>query len=113
MNKIKLLVLFAILTFIAAYSGAMVYVYTHETVHVIMFSNFGIGSTMHVGYDLSGWTMANQSEYEFQQNEFLSTIHSINDSIGYHTAVIIFNLYLIFSIYLFYQIYFNRREAVK
>ena len=113
MNKKKLLILFAILTILASYGGALVYVYTHESVHAIMFSNFGISSAMHVGYDLSGWTIANQSQYELKESELLYMTQSMNDAIGYHTAVILFNMYLIFAIYLFYQIIFNRKEDIK
>ena len=86
------------------YMGGFVFVYMHESVHQEIFKTYNITSTATINYlDLSGVTSASSEDYNEKCDEYCRLSNDMNEVVGYHTGVIITNLWLIFFAWFFYS----------
>ena len=102
MNK-KIAISILLLSIFLSLLGAQVYLLVHEEAHRNIFSSYSIPSTSQVNlWRLTGGTIVLDDEiYESNKTPELKLAQNINDVVGYHTAILIFNIWIMFFLYLF------------
>ena len=94
----KNIILFVLVGLILSlgYIGAEYYVIMHEVTHQRIFSNYGMSSTISIGF-LKGETTSPDAN---KCNDFCMMSNNFTEIIGYHTGILIFNAWILFFSYI-------------
>lgn len=103
-KNIKHMIFLTILFIMFGLIVMLVYMSVHEQVHASILRSYGISSISKI-YIMKAWTYpTNQTEYDLNCNQECMLANNQTDAIGYHTALIIFTLFVIFYVTEIYKL---------